>query len=92
MTLVVNWRFNYQVSNYPPPHHCRLFGSYEALDGGRLSEALEDFTGGVSDSIDLVSLGVASYAEAREQLFVRLEKEMDRNSMMGASIPVSLQS
>ena len=33
----------------------RLHGSYECLDGGNLSDALVDFTGGVAELIQLVS-------------------------------------
>lgn len=72
--------------------YCRLFGSYEALSGGRLSEALEDFTGGVSDSIDLTQMALAGNPVARSELFQQLEKEMDRKTMLGASIPVSCTS
>ena len=67
----------------------RLFGSYEALDGGRLTEALEDFTGGISDSLDLEEMKVESSIEERVKLFDRLEHEMENRTMMGASIPVS---
>ena len=34
-------------------HHNRLHGSYEALKEGSVSEAMEDFTGGVVESYDL---------------------------------------
>jgi calpain-5 len=67
----------------------RLFGNYESLDGGELSEALEDFTGGVSDTIDLLKLEVAVKAEERVSLFARMQKDLDRRSLMAASIPVS---
>ena len=67
---------------------CRLFGNYESLDGGELSEALEDFTGGVSDTLDLLKLEVAQKAEERVALFSRMQKEMERFSLMAASIPV----
>ncbi|XP_076435839.1 calpain-5-like [Babylonia areolata] len=67
--------------------YAKIYGSYEALDGGRLTEALEDFTGGVSASLDLVEMKLESDHVARTSLFDRLEKEMDRNTLMGASIP-----
>ncbi|KAK7090817.1 calpain-5-like [Littorina saxatilis] len=67
--------------------YAKIFGSYEALDGGRLTEALEDFTGGVSDSLDLVEMGIKDKPDNRVDLYARLKREMDRNTMMGASIP-----
>ena len=67
----------------------RLFGCYEALDGGDLGEALEDFTGGVADQIDLVELGLVDKPEERTAFFARLQKEVDRKSLLAASIPVS---
>ena len=35
----------------------RIHGSYEALDGGNLSDALVDFTGGVSELVSLENDG-----------------------------------
>ena len=67
----------------------RLFGCYEALDGGDLGEALEDFTGGVADQIDLAELGLVDKPEERTAFFARLQKEVDRKSLLAASIPVS---
>ncbi|KAL8625593.1 hypothetical protein ACOMHN_014681 [Nucella lapillus] len=69
--------------------YAKLFGNYEALDGGELSEALEDFTGGVSDTLDLLKMEVAAKPEERVSLFARMEKEMDRRSLMAASIPAA---
>uniref|UniRef100_A0A0B7B7Z1 Calpain catalytic domain-containing protein n=1 Tax=Arion vulgaris TaxID=1028688 RepID=A0A0B7B7Z1_9EUPU len=69
--------------------YAKLFGNYEALDGGELSEALEDFTGGVSDTINLVEMEVATKPEERVALFSRMQKEMDRKSLMAASIPAT---
>ncbi|KAJ8310510.1 hypothetical protein KUTeg_012375 [Tegillarca granosa] len=69
--------------------YAKLFGCYEALDGGDLGEALEDFTGGVSDHIDLVKSEVADKPEEKVELFARMQKEIDRSSLMAASIPPS---
>lgn len=67
--------------------YAKLFGTYEVLDGGDLCEALEDFTGGVSDAMSLPDLKVADALEERTSLFERMKKEMDRKSLMAASIP-----
>ncbi len=69
---------------------CRLAGSYEALEAGNPSEALVDFTGGVSESIDLVSGNYANDLEKRKLLFQKLYKYMDRQSLTSASIKVGL--
>ena len=36
---------------------CRLRGCYEALDGGKLQDAMVDMTGGISEVIDLNDKG-----------------------------------
>ncbi|XP_052822718.1 calpain-5 [Octopus bimaculoides] len=69
--------------------YTKLFGNYEVLDGGELAEALEDFTGGVSDTMNLQKMEVAEKMEERTALFERMKKEMDRNSLMAASIPAT---
>jgi len=62
----------------------RLNGSYENLKGGSSSEAMEDFTGGVTEMFDL--------AQAPPNLFNIMSKAVERESMMGCSVDVSLTS
>lgn len=58
--------------------YAKLYGSYGALDGGFNSEAFEDFTGGLAETIDL--------KKAPDNLFTIMLKAQERNSMMGCNI------
>ena len=57
----------------------RLVSSYEALKGGSTSEALEDFTGGVTEFFDLKK-------DVPKNLFDMMLKSFNRCSLMGCSI------
>lgn len=61
----------------------RLHGSYESLKGGSTSEAMEDFTGGVTEMFDMKENVPAN-------LFQIMLKASERNSLMGCSIDVSV--
>lgn len=63
--------------------HIRLHGSYEALKGGRTSEAMEDFTGGVVESYDLSK-------EIGFSLFKYMKSSNARLSLQSCSIKVSV--
>lgn len=58
----------------------RLHGSYEALKGGNTTEAMEDFTGGVTEFYEM--------KEAPKELYKIMKKALDRGSLMGCSIDV----
>lgn len=59
----------------------RLHGSYEALKGGNTLEAMEDFTGGVTEFFEL--------SETVKELYSIMKKALERGSLMGCSIDVS---
>ncbi|XP_058465599.1 calpain-B-like isoform X2 [Malaya genurostris] len=59
--------------------YAKLHGSYEALKGGTTCEAMEDFTGGVTEMYDLKD-------QTPSNLFQIMEKGFLRNSMFACSI------
>jgi len=67
--------------------YAKLFGCYEYLDGGELAEALEDFTGGVAEPIDLVEGKYTTEQDKRDNLFRVMKKAYENHALMAAAIP-----
>ncbi|XP_031746685.1 calpain-3 isoform X6 [Xenopus tropicalis] len=68
--------------------YAKLHGSYEALKGGNTTEAMEDFTGGVTEFYEL--------KEAPKDMYNIMKKAFERGSLIGCSIdtlvPVQLET
>ena len=54
-----------------------------------MAEALEDFTGGVAEPVDLVAGKYSEDQTARDDLFRVMKKECENKALMAAAIPVS---
>lgn len=60
--------------------YAKLHGSYQALEGGHAIEAMEDFTGGVSENFDVGNL------HPDVDLFDIIFKAQNKGSLLGCSI------
>ncbi|KAI4899375.1 hypothetical protein NFI96_030260 [Prochilodus magdalenae] len=72
--------------------YAKVHGCYEALDGGNTADALVDFTGGVSEPIDLLEGRFGQEEEARNQLFERVLKVHSRGGLISCSIRATSQA
>ncbi|XP_053478742.1 calpain-5a [Ictalurus furcatus] len=72
--------------------YAKIYGCYEALDGGNTADALVDFTGGISEPIDLVEGRFNQDEEARNQLFERVLKVHHRGGLISCSIRATSQA
>ncbi|KAM8854597.1 calpain-5-like [Synchiropus picturatus] len=66
--------------------YAKMCGCYEALDGGNTADALVDFTGGVSEPMNLTESGVTDDEEKRAELFERVLKVHNRGGLISCSI------
>uniref|UniRef100_A0A8C2HIV0 Calpain 5a n=1 Tax=Cyprinus carpio TaxID=7962 RepID=A0A8C2HIV0_CYPCA len=74
------------------PSFIRLCGCYDALDGGNTADALVDFTGGISEPMDLLEGKFSQDEEARNQLFERVLKVHNRGGLISCSIKATSQA
>ncbi|KAM8974702.1 calpain-5-like [Pelodytes ibericus] len=66
--------------------YAKLNGSYEALDGGSTAEALVDFSGGISEPINLLKDNLASDDNKKKMLFKAVIKAHTRASLISTAI------
>lgn len=67
----------------------RLHGSYAALIGGHFSNALVDFTGGVSQVIRFNAEEYSDIDDKKTSLFELLQEEIKDHSLLCSIITVS---
>uniref|UniRef100_A0A8C4DZT5 Calpain 5a n=2 Tax=Dicentrarchus labrax TaxID=13489 RepID=A0A8C4DZT5_DICLA len=66
--------------------YAKMYGCYEALDGGNTADALMDFTGGVSEPMDLREKMFKEDEEQRDKVFDRVLKVHNRGGLISGSI------
>ncbi|XP_029696689.1 calpain-5 isoform X1 [Takifugu rubripes] len=66
--------------------YAKLNGCYEALEGGNTTEALIDFTGGVSEPLSLDREALRLRSDERRTLFQTLAKAHERKALITCSI------
>ncbi len=77
------------------PYLKRLHGCYEALDGGNLSDALVDFTSGVSEVISLEDDKTGYRTDdmdKKKELFNIMASEIEDHALMCCAVKVRLIS
>lgn len=62
----------------------RLHGTYDALEGGLISNATTDFTGGLSEIVCLKQM--KTDFESQKRMFLNMLHAYQRRSLMGAAI------
>lgn len=68
----------------------RLHGSYDALREGHLCDALVDFTGGVSEVVDIQAEEFSTMEDKRVDFFNMLLHETASHSLMCFTVIVSI--
>uniref|UniRef100_A0A3Q3WNE2 Uncharacterized protein n=1 Tax=Mola mola TaxID=94237 RepID=A0A3Q3WNE2_MOLML len=66
--------------------YAKLNGCYEALEGGNTTEALIDFTGGVSEPLSLDREALSLHGDQRRALFHTLAEAHERKALITCSI------
>ncbi|KAJ4949319.1 hypothetical protein JOQ06_020835 [Pogonophryne albipinna] len=66
--------------------YAKLNGCYEALEGGNTTEALIDFTGGVSEPLSLDREALSQHSDQRRAFFQTLAKAHERKALITCSI------
>ncbi|MEQ2262314.1 Calpain-5 [Xenotaenia resolanae] len=66
--------------------YAKMCGCYEGLDGGNTADALVDFTGGISEPVDLIENGYKNEEEKLHDLFERVLKVHSRGGLISCSI------
>jgi len=69
--------------------YAKVNGCYESLDGGNLSDALVDFTSGISETINIKDLKLSSDEQKRHEFFKTLLKQKENHALMCCAVAAS---
>lgn len=71
-----------------PPSASRLSGCYESLEGGNTGDAVVDFSGAVTETINMEGEDYFKDQKKQDTLFEDLLKVYDRGGIISCSIKV----